>query len=274
MAKEDYGNIGIIGAGNMGSALAAGIVEGGMFSPDKILVSDVKKENSDRLALKYKTGKALSNAELVGACRTIILAVKPGEIKNVLEEISSRLTGEHLLISIAAGVPIRAIADTLQKELPIIRVMPNTPAMVGTGITAMSAGPFAGTIHVEVAVRIFSQVGETVVVEEKMMDAVTALSGSGPGYMFMIMESLVEAGVDLGLEEEIARKLAVHTVMGSGNLAIKSKETLAKLRENVTSPGGTTNQGLAVMRERGLRQTIVDAVRAAYERSREISEML
>lgn len=266
--------IGIIGAGNMGSALVAGIVEGKEFKANQLLVSDIKGDRADYLTQKYKIGKADSNEILAKDCSTIILAVKPKEIKPVLEEIRNELRDDHLLVSIAAGVPIKAIGDILQRDLSIIRVMPNTPAMVRMGITAISPGPLAKAKDINMAVKIFSQVGETVIVEEEMMDAVTALSGSGPGYAFLIMEAFVDAGVRLGLKKEIALRLAIHTTLGSAQLARESKESLAELRDKVTSPGGTTSRGLAVMSERALADIIIEAVEAAWRRSKELSNQL
>ncbi len=266
--------IGFIGAGNMGSALIAGIVEGKKFKAGQLVVSDIKEEKADNLAQKYHVRKADSNQILIKECSTIILAVKPKEIKSALEDVKNEIRDDHLLISIAAGVPIKAIRDILDRDLSIIRVMPNTPAMVRMGITAISPGPLAKTEDVDIAVKIFSQVGETVIVDEEMMDAVTALSGSGPGYIFYIMEALVDAGVKLGLEKEIALSLAVQTVLGTAQLAKESKESLSELRDKVTSPGGTTSQGLSVMSERGLTDIIIEALEAARRRSKELSSKL
>lgn len=258
----------------MGSALIAGIIEGRKFKADQLVISDIKEERTDYLAEKHHVKKADSNQTLVKDCDTIILAVKPKEIKPVLKDIKNELRDDHLLISIAAGVPIKAIRGILKRDLPIIRVMPNTPAMVRVGITAISPGPLANARDIDMAVKIFSQVGETVIVDEEMMDAVTALSGSGPGYIFHIMEAFVDAGIKLGLKKEIALKLAVQTTLGTAQLARESKEPLAELRDKVTSPGGTTSKGLTVMRERGLAGVIIDAIEAACRRSKELSKVL
>lgn len=263
--------IGLIGAGNMGSALIAGIVEGKKFEADQLVVSDIKRDRADYLAQKYHVRGADSNQILIKDCDTIILAVKPKEIKPLLRDVKGEIRDDHLLISIAAGVPIATIRDTLQRDLSIVRVMPNTPAMVGMGITAISSGPFAKAKDIDMAVKIFSQVGETVIVDEELMDAVTALSGSGPGYIFLIMEALVDAGIRLGLKKEIALALAIQTTLGTAQLARESKESLAELRDKVTSPGGTTAKGLAVMSERGLTDIIIEAVEAACRRSKELS---
>lgn len=267
-------NIGFIGAGNMGSALIAGIVKGRKFKADQLVVSDIKEERTDYLVRKYHVRKADSNQTLMKDCSTIILAVKPKEIGLVLEDVKNEIRDDHLLISIAAGVPIKAIRNTLQRDLPIIRVMPNTPAMVRMGIAAISPGPLAKARDIDMAVKILSQVGETVIVDEEMMDAVTALSGSGPGYIFYVMEALVDAGTKVGLKKEIALKLAVQTTLGTAKLAMESKDSLAELRDKVTSPGGTTSKGLAVMNERSLADIIIEAVEAACKRSKELSKKL
>jgi pyrroline-5-carboxylate reductase len=266
--------IGVIGAGNMGSALIAGIVEGKQFKADQLLVSDIRQERVDYLSQRYHVVKVDSNRTLTRDCTTIILAVKPKEIRPVVEDVKGELRADHLLISIAAGVPIKAITDIVQRELSIIRVMPNTPAMIRMGITAISAGPLTKPKDIDMAIAIFSQVGETVIVEEKMMDAVTALSGSGPGYMFLIMEAFVDAGIKLGLKRETALRLAIKTTLGSAQLATESKESLSELRDKVTSPGGTTSKGLTVMNERGLADIIIGAVEAAWRRSKELSSSL
>ncbi len=263
--------IGIIGAGNMGSALVAGVVQGKKFKADHIIVSDIRQDRADYLAQRYHVGKAESNRMLARNCTTIIVAVKPKEISPVLGDVKSELRDDHLVISIAAGVPIKAIGDIVQRDLSIIRVMPNTPAMVRMGITAISPGPSARPKDIDMAVAIFSQVGETVIIGEEMMDAVTALAGSGPGYLFLIMEAFVDAGVMLGLERGIALRLAIQTTLGSAQLARESTESLAELRDRVTSPGGTTSSGLAVLNERGLTEIIIDAVEAAWRRSKELS---
>jgi len=265
--------IGFIGAGNMGSALIAGLVEGKEFEAGQILVRDIQEEKTDYLVRKYHVRRSDSNRELIRDCSTVILAVKPKEIKTVLEEVKNELSDKHLLISIAAGVPINTIRDVIQRDIPIIRIMPNTPAKIGMGITAISPGPLVKAKDIDMAEKIFSQVGDTVIVDEEMMDAVTALSGSGPGYIFQIMENFVDAGMKLGLSREIAYRLIVQTFLGAAQLARESKESLAELRDAVTSPGGTTSRGLAVMKERDLVNIITEVVEAAWRRSKELSSM-
>jgi len=257
----------------MGSALIAGLVEGREFKAEQIFVCDIQKDKTDYLTQKYSVRKSESNQALIRDCSTVVLAVKPKEIKTVLEEAKDEFTDKHLIISIAAGVPIKAIRDIMQRDIPVIRVMPNTPAKIRMGITAISPGPSTKAKDIDMAVKIFSQVGETVIVDEEMLDAVTAMSGSGPGYIFQIMENFVDAGLKLGLTREVACRLIVQTVLGAAQLAKESKESLAELRDAVTSPGGTTSRGLAVMRERDLVNIIIEAVEAAYRRSKELSSM-
>ena len=265
--------IGFIGAGNMGSALIAGLAEGREFDAGQILVCDIQREKTDYLAKKYHVRISDSNQALIRDCSTVVLAVKPQGIKALLEEIKNEFSDKHLLISIAAGVSVNTIRDAIQRDMPIIRVMPNTPAKIGMGVTAISPGAFAKAGDIDMAVKIFSQVGDTVIVDEDMMDAVTALSGSGPGYMFQIMEHFVDAGIKLGLSKETACRLTVQTVLGAAQLAKESEESLAALRDAVTSPGGTTSRGLAVMKEKDLADIITEAVEAAWRRSKELSSM-
>ena len=263
--------IGFIGAGNMGSALLSGIIEEKKFRADELAVYDIMDKKADLLKTTFKINKVDSIQNLVENCSTIILATKPKEIKPLLSDIKDYLRDDHLLISIAAGITIKLILDILQKDIPVIRVMPNTPAKIRKGITAIASSEKARAGDIEKAVNIFSQVGETVIVKESMMDAVTALSGSGPGYTFYILESLVNAGVKAGLTREIAHNLAIQTVLGSAQLAKDSNASLADLREEVTSPGGTTAEGLRVMKEKGLPGIISEAVEAACNRSKALS---
>jgi pyrroline-5-carboxylate reductase len=262
--------LGFIGAGNMASALIKGILTSGLYEKETLIVFDrnaaVLKERTDKYAIR--PGK--SNREVVRESPVVVLSVKPQNMKEVLEEIRPEAKEGHLFISIAAGIPLRLIRDILDRDIPMVRVMPNTPALVLHGMSALAPNEMAGPGHVALTSKIFDAVGQTVVVTESMMDAVTALSGSGPGYLFRMMECLVEAGVDVGLDREIAKRLVVQTFVGAAQLAQDSKEPLSRLREMVTSPGGTTEAGLAVLNGVGLEDTICKAIRAAYERSLEL----
>jgi pyrroline-5-carboxylate reductase len=261
--------LGFIGVGNMAGALIKGLLSSGVYERETLIVFDrsasVLKARTDTYAIR----PGGSNREVVRESPVVVLSVKPQNMKEVLEEISSEVRDGHFFISIAAGIPLRLIRDILDRDIPMVRVMPNTPALLH-GMSALAPNEMAGPGHVALASKIFDAVGQTVVVAESMMDAVTALSGSGPGYLFRIMECLVEAGVGVGLEREIAKRLVVQTFVGAAQLAKESKEPLSRLREMVTSPGGTTEAGLSVLKGMGLEDTICKAIRAAYERSLEL----
>jgi pyrroline-5-carboxylate reductase len=263
--------LGFIGAGNMAGALIKGLLTSGVYGRESLIIFDrnesVLKERADTHAIR----PAGSNREVVRESPVVVLSVKPHNMPEVLEEIRPEVRDGHLLISIAAGIPLRLIREMLGRDdIPVVRVMPNTPALVLQGMSALAPNEAAGPGHVALTSKIFDAVGQTVVVAEAMMDAVTALSGSGPGYLFKMMECLVEAGVGVGLDREIAKRLVVQTFVGAAQLAQESKAPLSRLREMVTSPGGTTEAGLAAFNGMGLEETICRAIRAAYERSLEL----
>jgi pyrroline-5-carboxylate reductase len=259
--------LGFIGAGNMAGALIKGLLASGAYARESLMVFDrnalVLKARTDAHAIR----PGGSNREVVQESPVVVLAVKPQNVLEVLEEIRPDVRDDHLFISIAAGIPLRLVRDILGRHIPMVRVMPNTPALVLQGMSALAPNEMAGPGHVALAAKIFDAVGQTVVVAESMMDGVTALSGSGPGYLFRMMECLVEAGVGVGLDREISKRLVVQTFLGTARLAQDSKEPLSRLREMVTSPGGTTEAGLVVLNDMGLEATICKAIRAAYERS-------
>ncbi len=234
--------LGFIGAGNMAGALIRGLLTSGVYRRESLIVFD-----RNETVLKERTGAHAiraggSNREVVRESPVVVLSVKPQNMREVLEEIRPDVRDDHLLISIAAGIPLRVIRDILGRDIPMVRVMPNTPALVLQGMSALAPNETAGPDHVALTANIFDAVGQTVVVAESKMDAVTALSGSGPGYLFRMMECLVEAGVGVGLDRETAKCLVVQTFAGAARLAQESKEPLSRLREMVTSPGGPPRQ--------------------------------
>jgi pyrroline-5-carboxylate reductase len=267
---SDNITIGFIGAGNMTNALIKGLIKSGLYSTELLAVSDNDRQKlgdvSDRFGLK---GYA-SNKGLVRGCTVIVLAIKPQMIRDVLEEIKDEIMDVHLIISIAAGIPIKMIRSVIGRDIPIIRVMPNTPALIQKGISVLTAGGTATPSHMDIARGIFDAVGKTIVLDEAMMDAVTALSGSGPGYIFKIMESFVAAGEKLGFDRVTALLLVTQTFLGAALLAEESDLSLPQLRKMVTSPGGTTAAALAFFEERGLEKIIEGAVEAACRRSVEL----
>jgi len=200
--------------------------------------------------------------------------VKPQNIKEVLEEIRDVIGVDQLIISIAAGVSISAISRTLKKDIPIIRVMPNTPAIVQKGISGICYGPNVKEEHINVALDIFNSVGETIIVEEDMIDLITAVSGSGPGFVFRLMETMVEAAVKIGASRDDAKKLVIQTFFGASCLAKETSQSLSELREMVTSPKGTTEAGLRVLNGERIDEIIYKTIYAAYNRAIEIKKQL
>jgi len=262
--------LGFIGAGNMAGALIKGLLTNGAYARENVTVFDknasVLKDRVDAYAIRSSS----SNQEVVRESPVVILAVKPQNIQQVVEEIRPEVREDHLFISIAAGIPLKLIRHILGRDIPMVRVMPNTPALVLQGMSAMAPNEMAGPVHMALAGKIFGAVGQTVVVAESMMDAVTALSGSGPGYLFRMMECLVEAGVGVGLDQEVAKRLVIQTFVGAAQLAKETKEPLSRLREMVTSPGGTTEAGLDALNDMRIENIFYKVVHAAYERSIEL----
>jgi pyrroline-5-carboxylate reductase len=263
--------IAFLGGGNMAEALIKGMIAGNTASPDRILVTDV---SVDRLAHLQKTYGVMQkgNAEAAREADIIILSVKPQVVERVLGEIASVVDERKLVISIAAGVMISKIEKTLKDGSHVVRVMPNTPALVLAGAAAIAGGKNATAGDLALTQSIFSSVGRAVIVEERLMDAVTGLSGSGPAYVFMIIDALSDAGVKAGLPRQLALELAAQTVYGAAKMVLETKEHPGKLRDMVTSPGGTTIEGLHALEKGKLRATLMNAVEAATARSRELGK--
>ncbi len=269
MAQKNE-NIGFIGAGNMAEALIKGLIESGLYTPDQLSASDNDTAKLKARSETYNIRTYDSNVDLIRGSSTIVFSVKPQVLRGVLSEIAGFLTSDTLLISIAAGIPVSLIQEIIGKDKPVIRVMPNTPALIQRGISALAPGGTATEAHMDRARKIFNAVGKTVIVEEVMMDAVTAVSGSGPGFVFRIMEAFVEAGERLGFDRETALMLVKQTFLGASHLADESDLSLSRLREMVTSPGGTTAAGLAAFEKTGLSDIINSGVKAACDRSIEM----
>ncbi len=265
-------NTGFIGAGNMATAMIKGLIESGVYEKGQLGASDKDSSALKRVTEQFGVKPYVSNRDLVNQCSTVVLSIKPQNMKDVLDEVKDGIRDDHLIISIAAGIPIKMIHDIVKRDIPLIRVMPNTPALVQKGVSALAAGAFVQPEHMAIAKAIFGAVGDTVEVEEKMMDAVTALSGSGPGYIFRMMECMVDAGVGVGLEKETALSLVIQTFLGAAHLARSSEHSLSHLREMVTSPGGTTEAGLCMLNEMGVAETISKTVGAACKRSVELGK--
>lgn len=263
--------IGFIGAGNMAEALINGLISSHTVLPGSIMASDRDIERLAVIAEGYKIRAVNSNTEVVSDSDIVILAVKPQDVSSVLADTREGAK-DKLIISIAAGINTQTISDTLLTPVRIVRAMPNTPALVLSGATALFIGEGCTKDDEKMAVRIFDAVGKTVVLkDEALMDAVTGLSGSGPAYIFLIMEALADAGVRMGLPREIASLLANQTVFGSARMVMEIKRHPAELKDMVTSPGGTTIAGLKKLEDGKVRASIMEAVEAATVRSRELS---
>jgi pyrroline-5-carboxylate reductase len=263
-------DIAIVGSGNMAEALIRGLLHpSGVVMPDRIFASDVSVERLTYLHDKYGINTSADNAEVVASSEIIVLAVKPQIIEKVLQEISGYVDEKKLVISIAAGVRIAFIQGILEPTR-VIRVMPNIAALVHAAITAISRGRYATDTDIAIARDMFNAVGETVVVEEKLMDAVTGLSGSGPAYVFHIINALADGGVKVGFSREVALKLAIHSVYGAAKMVLETGEHPMRLRDMVTSPGGTSIAAIYAMERDGVTASIMNAVEVATRRSEEL----
>jgi pyrroline-5-carboxylate reductase len=266
--------LGFIGGGNMAEAMIKGLISAGFVDAKSIFVSDVVPNRLEFLHSEYKVKTTSDNRELVEKSDILILAVKPQVVQKVLENVRDLIDAKKLLVSIAAGVPITTILAVLKsgqdRKYNVVRTMPNTPALVQEGVTAIAAGEDVSKVDIQIAHRLFEAVGKTVDVDEVHLDAVTGLSGSGPAYIFMIIEALSDAGVKMGLSRDVANILTIQTVLGSAKLAWESKKHPGELKDMVTSPGGTTISGLHTLEAGGLRTTLMNAVQAATKRSIEL----
>lgn len=262
-------NLAVIGAGNMGQALLGGVLRSGITSKERIVVSDIEPTRLDKVVQSFGVRSAPSNAKAVEEAQVILLAVKPQNLQTVAEQIGDELVGEQLLISILAGVPVSRLRALLGPEVSIVRVMPNLPALIGRGMSVIAADA-ADPSQIELVRAILETVGEVVVLPEKHLDAVTALSGSGPGYVYLFVEALAEAGEAVGLPREAARQMARQTFIGACRLLETSSEPPEELRRRVTSPGGTTEAGLKVFEELGLRDLFKAAIQRSTDRATEL----
>ena len=267
--------IGFIGAGNMAETLLSGLIGSDQSEPGKIICSDVRPKRLDQLKERYGIGTSTNNQEVIRSSEIIIYAVKPQIMADVLNETAGALDLSKLIISIAAGVPLAAIESLIHKDLRLIRAMPNLCVAVKEGATAIAAGAHTRQEDIDQAMAIFGSVGRCVFLKENhLLDAVTGLSGSGPAYIFLIVDALADAGVKMGLSRSDARELASQTVLGSAKMLLETNLHPAELKDMVTSPGGTSIAGLHTLEKGGLRTTLMDAVEAATLRSRELGEMM
>ena len=267
--------IGLIGSGNMGEALISGLLGSGSAPAKNIMCSDVREEKLEFIKKTYGVGTTTSNLEVAAVSDIIVYAVKPQIMAPVLRETSETLDMSKLIISIAAGVPLAAIESCLNKDLRLIRVMPNVAASVKEGAAAIAAGNHALEEDIQLAMSIFNSVGSSIFLKENyLMDAVTGLSGSGPAYIFLIVDALADAGVKVGLSRQEALFLSIQTVLGAAKMLLETNAHPGQLKDMVTSPGGTAIAGLHTLEKGGLRTTLINAVEAATLRSKELGEIM
>jgi pyrroline-5-carboxylate reductase len=262
--------VAILGGGKIGAALLSGLLRGGR-TPAEVVVSEKHAERAASLAATHGV-QTLDVAAAAARARTLVVAVKPQDIDALLGELHDVLTPEHLLVSVAAGVTTARVEAALARGVPVVRCMPNTPALVDEAMTAICAGAHAGPEHLAVARTLLGAVGKVVTVPESQLDAVTALSGSGPAYFFYLVEAMIDAGVLLGLPRALAAELIVQTAVGSAVMLRDSGEHPGQLREAVTSPGGTTIAAVRELDEHGVRAAILAAIEAASIRSAELGK--
>lgn len=268
--------IGVIGVGAMGSALCRGLIHAGAANADSISISDPHAAHVDALTTSLGVRHGASNADVAAWADILILAVKPYNVERVLNEIGAQFARPTidelpLLISIAAGCPVAKLEAHCAVAVPVIRAMPNTPAQVGKGACAFCRGAHAGSHHADMALQIFRSVGIALEVPESMLDSVTALSGSGPAYVYLMIEALVDGGVKAGLPRDVALQLASQTVLGAAQMVIETGMHPAQLRDMVTTPAGTTIEAIASLEHSGVRAALIDAVGRAAARSRELA---
>jgi len=263
--------ISFIGGGNMAEAIIKGLLSKKVMMPEQIIVSEPREDRAHFLTEKYQVRVIFDNQLAIQEGEIIILAVKPQVMQEVLKEISGAVSKDKLIISIAAGIPISFITSFLGKDKRIVRAMPNAPAQIGMGAVALCKGGSSTKNDLQVAQKLFNTIGTSVIISETHMDAVTGLSGSGPAYIFLIIEALTDGGVKMGLPRDIAQALVLQTIIGSAQLALETGDHPSKLKDTVTSPGGTTISGLHVLEKKGVRGALMDAVVAATDRSRELA---
>jgi len=263
--------VAVLGAGKIGSILLQSFLRDGLLTPAQTWATAAHLERARMLKDKLKVHAGTDNAEAVSGADVVFLCVKPQVVADVVREIRAHLSGDQLLISVAASVPTEMIERGLEKEVPVVRAMPNTPCVLGAGMTALCKGRYAQKHHLETATKFFDAVGRTVAVDEKHMDAVTGLSASGPAYIYIILESLAEAGVKVGLPRDVATLLAAQTTLGAARVVIETGDHPALLKDAVTTPAGCTIDGIMELEEGKLRVTLIKAVVKAVQRAKELA---
>ena len=265
-------SIGFLGAGKMATALAKGFIRAGLVTPKEVIASDVSEAACAAFAKETGAKTTAFNPDVAKFASVLILAVKPHQVSEALTEIRDTLSEKHLIISIAAGITIAKLEASLGEDARVIRVMPNTPALVNSSATGFALGKSAGAADAEIATQLFSSVGVAFQVKEALLDAVTGLSGSGPAYVYLFIEALSDGGVAAGLPRDIATKLAAQTVLGAAKMVLETGQHPGVLKDMVTSPGGTTIEGIHELEKGKLRGTVMSAVRAAADKSKKLGQ--
>jgi pyrroline-5-carboxylate reductase len=263
--------VAVLGAGKMGGILLKALLEKGLLLPSSIAATVQHEERAKDLSQKLGVAVGTDNVAAVRNADIILIGLKPQIVKEVMEQVRSVATTKQLFISVAASVPTSLIEQALGLNVPVIRAMPNTPCLLGVGITALCRGKYASVEHLEAASALFKVGGRTVAVDEKHMDAVTALSGSGPAYIYIILESLAEAGVKVGLPRDVATLLAAQTTLGAATVVLETGDHPALLKDAVTTPAGCTIDGILELEEGKLRVTLIKAVVKAAQRAKELA---
>jgi pyrroline-5-carboxylate reductase len=271
MAGNDR-RIAILGGGKIGESLLSGLLSSGWRTPEEIVVTGRRQERIDELAERYGVQTTLSNSDAVAGASFVVIAVKPQDFETLLGEVGGLLGPDQTVLSVAAAMPTAKIEKHLADGVPVLRAMPNTPATVHEGVAGLCAGAHANAAHLAMAQEVLEHVGRVVQVPEPYMDAVTAVSGSGPAYFALLAEAMIEAGILLGLSREVSTELVVQTMFGTAKLLRDEKMHPVELREMVTSPGGTTIRAIRELERAGVRAAFLNAIQAAMERSQELAE--
>jgi pyrroline-5-carboxylate reductase len=262
--------IAVLGAGKLGETLIKGLIQAGVIEPGQVKVTAGHQQRLQYISDRFSIQGTLSNKSAVEDADIVILSVKPQVVPAVLAEVADSMRPSQLLISVAASVSTALIEGRLPDRVPVVRAMPNTPCQLNKGMTGIAAGRNATSEHTELARFIFDSVGRTVIADEKHMDAITGLSASGPAFIYIVIESLAEAGVKVGLPRDIATELAAQTVVGAGSMVLETAEHPAKLKDMVTTPAGCTIDGILELEDGGLRVTLIKAVVKATQRAKEL----
>jgi pyrroline-5-carboxylate reductase len=263
--------IGFLGAGQMATALARGWLSAGLTSPDRVRSSDPVPHARQSFTAETQVRAGANNVEVVAVSDLLVLAVKPQSMRDLLAEIRPLVTPRHLIVSIAAGITLKQLAEGIGAKSRLIRVMPNTPCLVGASASAYAAGEAATEDDLKLVDRLLNAVGRAYRLPEHLLDAVTGLSGSGPAYVYVMIEALSDGGVRVGLPRDVATALAAQTVLGAARMVLETQQHPGVLKDKVTSPGGTTIAGLHALERGGVRVALIDAVEAATQRAHELS---